>query len=85
MAQISALTSHLLRRAGFGARPDERDTYSRLSYVAAVDGLLNYDPNETDIDGSMGTPGYVGITTRGEFLPNSVIDELQTEYCHNRN
>lgn len=33
---------HLLRRAGFGATPDELATYSNLGYTGAVDRLLNY-------------------------------------------
>jgi uncharacterized protein (DUF1800 family) len=37
------LISHLLRRAGFGAAPDELDQYSKLGYDGAVDRLLNYD------------------------------------------
>jgi hypothetical protein len=36
MAELSPLTAHLLRRAGFGARPDERDAYSHIGYLAAV-------------------------------------------------
>ena len=33
--------AHLLRRAGFGASPDELDTYVALGYEGAVDRLLN--------------------------------------------
>ncbi len=80
MAQLSPLMSHLLRRAGFGARPDEIEAFSRLSYVAAVDGLTNYDPAETDIDGFIGTPGYAGITTRGQFSPTWVIDDARQRW-----
>src|SRR5436309_3543184 len=32
--------AHLLRRAGFGARPDELDRYAALGYEGAVAGLL---------------------------------------------
>jgi Protein of unknown function (DUF1800) len=33
---------HLLRRAGFGATPEELKSYSALGYTGAVDRLLNY-------------------------------------------
>ena len=36
-----ALMSHLLRRAGFGATPDEIDTYLELGYEATVEDLLH--------------------------------------------
>jgi uncharacterized protein (DUF1800 family) len=64
---------HLLRRAGFGATPDELEQYSRLSYTAAVDTLLNYEQIPDDVDSRIGTPGYAGITVQGEFQPNSNI------------
>ena len=34
---------HLLRRAGFGARPDELATVRTLSVDGAVDQLVNYE------------------------------------------
>ena len=38
----SAQIGHLLRRAGFGASPDELATYTGLGYNGAVNRLLNY-------------------------------------------
>jgi len=38
----STQTGHLLRRAGFGATPDELNTYRSLGFSGAVDRLLNY-------------------------------------------
>ena len=35
-------TGHLLRRAGFGARPSDFEDYARLSWEAAVDRVLDY-------------------------------------------
>ena len=80
MAQLTPLTAHLLRRAGFGARPDERADFAQLTYPAAVDALTNYDPATTDIDGTIGTPGYVGITTNGRFSPNLVINDARQRW-----
>ena len=38
----SVQIGHLLRRAGFGASPDDLATYKNLSYSDAVDRLINY-------------------------------------------
>ena len=66
---------HLLRRAGFGARPDELDYYGALSVAEAVDRLVEYDRVADDVDDKIGKPGYIGITTRGQFSPNSNITD----------
>jgi uncharacterized protein (DUF1800 family) len=80
MAQVTALVSHLLRRAGFGVGADERARFAGLSYAAAVDALTNYDPVSADVDGVIGTPGHVGITTRGAFLPNENITDTRQRW-----
>src|SRR5439155_17085654 len=64
---------HLLRRAGFGARPDELDTYGAMSIPQAVDALVNYERVSTDVDALIGRAGYVNVTTRGQFAPNTTI------------
>jgi len=64
---------HLLRRAGFGARPDELDMYGQMSITQAVDALLNFENVTTDVDSFIGKQGYVNVTTRGQFLPQSTI------------
>src|SRR5258706_2231392 len=64
---------HLLRRAGFGARPDELDTYGQMSISQAVDTLVNFERITTDVDSFIGKPGYVNVTTRGQFSPQSTI------------
>src|SRR5216683_3785435 len=63
----------LLRRAGFGARPDELDMYGQMSITQAVDALLNFENVTTDVDSFIGKQGYVNVTTRGQFLPQSTI------------
>ena len=69
---------HLLRRAGFGARPDELDAYGSMSVAQAIDALINYERVPDDVDGKIGQAGYVGITTRGQFSPQSnIIDSRQ--------
>ena len=81
MARPTPLVEHLLRRAGFGASPDERDRFARLTYPLAVATLTDFDPATTDIDDRIGTPGHVGITTRGRgFSPNNVINDARQRW-----
>ncbi|HKB12691.1 MAG TPA: DUF1800 domain-containing protein [Vicinamibacterales bacterium] len=69
---------HLLRRAGFGARPDEIDMYGQMSIPRAVDTLLNFDEIPDAVDGFIGQTGYVNVTLRGLFSPQSnIIDSRQ--------
>ena len=44
----SMQTGHLLRRAGFGANPDDLTTYRSLGFNGAVDRLLNYQQVSDD-------------------------------------
>ena len=80
MARPWPAVEHLLRRAGFGALPDEAAKYSRLTLPLAVASLVNFDPAKTDIDSRIGTPGYVGITTRGVFSPNTNITDARQRW-----
>jgi uncharacterized protein (DUF1800 family) len=69
---------HLLRRAGFGARPDELDMYGQMSIPDAVDFLVNYADVADTVDDFIGKPGYVNVTPRGQFLPQSnIVDARQ--------
>src|SRR5690242_9191909 len=76
----SPLHEHLLRRAGFGMTADETRRFTGISYLAAVDALVDFDPAATDIDAQIGTPGHVGITTRGQFSPNQVINDSRQRW-----
>src|ERR1044071_1236724 len=55
---------HLLRRAGFGARPDELATYRQESFTGAVTRLIEYDRIPDDVDSKIGKAGYV-LTSNG--------------------
>ena len=70
---VDRLTAHLLRRAGFGASSDEAVMYEDRTYPAILDDLLNYEQVPDDVDANIGLPGYVGVTARGAFSPNTVI------------
>src|SRR5512133_756048 len=71
---------HLLRRAGFGARADEVDTYTQMTTTAAVDALVNYTRIGDTVDDFISKDGYVGMTTRGQFSPSSVITDARQRW-----
>jgi uncharacterized protein (DUF1800 family) len=71
---------HLLRRTGFGARPDELFLYGELSIPQAVDALVNYERVVDDVDDNIGKSGYVGTTTRGQFSPQTNITDSRQRW-----
>jgi uncharacterized protein (DUF1800 family) len=71
---------HLLRRAGFGARPDELDVFREMSLPLAIDTLINYEDIPDLVDSLIGKPGYVGTTTRGQFSPQSNITDARQRW-----
>jgi uncharacterized protein (DUF1800 family) len=71
---------HLLRRAGFGARPDELDMYGQMSIRDAVDVLVNFEEVADSVDGLIGSPGYVNVTTRGQFAPQANITDARQRW-----
>lgn len=71
---------HLLRRAGFGARQDELDVYRTISIGGAITRLLEFERIPDDVDEKIGQAGYVGITTRGQFAPTSLITDARQRW-----
>jgi uncharacterized protein (DUF1800 family) len=80
MARPAPVVEHLLRRAGFGATPAEADQFSGYSYPVAVNRLLEYDAENADVDQFIGTPGYVGVTVRNRFQPNTRISDARQRW-----
>jgi len=74
------LIEHLLRRAGFGASPDDLATFSALSYAQAVDRLVNYESIPDTVDANIGKPGFVATTSTGPFSPNTVADDARQRW-----
>jgi len=79
MASGDQSIEHLLRRAGFGASADDLATFGALSYSQAVDRLINYESIPDTVDANIGKPGYVGMTSRGAFSPNTVADDARQQ------
>ena len=71
---------HLLRRAGFGATPAELAVAAGLPFPVLVDRLIDYEFTPDDVDSKIGQSGHVGVTTRGQFSPNTVIDDARQRW-----
>src|SRR6202040_506926 len=59
---------------------DELQLYGRLSTTSAVDTLLNYTTVPDDVDSRLQQPGYLGVTARGQFSPNSNITDARQRW-----
>src|SRR5262245_9526013 len=68
---------HALRRIGFGASRAELDSYAGRSLNSVIDSLLNYEQAPDDVDSNIGKREYVAVTTRGQFSPNTVINDAR--------
>jgi len=71
---------HLLRRAGFGASPEELATYANLSMGLAIDRLVGYESRPDDVDTRIGQTNVVGVTSRGAFSPNTSIEDARQRW-----
>jgi uncharacterized protein (DUF1800 family) len=80
MASLDESIRHLLRRAGFGASPQELSYYNEIGRAASVEALVDYEQFDDDVDAFIGQAGYVSVTTRGTFSPNSVINDARQRW-----
>jgi len=81
MAASDRQIEHLLRRAGFGARPDELAMYGAMSTGQAVSVLFGYDSIADDVDSFISTAGYVNISANGgAFSPQSNINHARQRW-----
>jgi uncharacterized protein (DUF1800 family) len=74
------MLQHVLRRLGFGASAADLELFGRLPLVGVVGYLLNYDRAPDDVDGKINDAAYIGVTTRGQFAPNSVINDARQRW-----
>ncbi|MBA3271929.1 MAG: DUF1800 domain-containing protein [Acidobacteria bacterium] len=61
----------------FGASSQDLERFSGWAPGHLVDYLLNYEQEVTDVDANIGNPEYVAVTTRGQFAPNTVINDAR--------
>ncbi len=74
------MLDHVLRRMGFGASTTELDRFARAPLVGVIGYLLNYDRAPDDVDAKINDPAYVGVVTRGQFQPNTVINDARQRW-----
>lgn len=74
------MQQHILRRMGFGASADDLASYGDLSSLALAQTLLNFEQVPDDVDANIGRPEYAGITTRGMFSPDTVINDARQRW-----
>ncbi|HEU0168490.1 MAG TPA: DUF1800 family protein, partial [Chloroflexota bacterium] len=67
--------AHLLRRAGFGATPDEIQSYAAKGLAATVDELVNYADQPDDLDAM-----YSKIS--GDLLDPHNLEDIQTWWLY---
>jgi uncharacterized protein (DUF1800 family) len=79
MARDSRI-EHLLRRAGFGAIQSELDHFIDIGFDATVDWLLDYPATPDKLTLYIQQPGFVGVTTRGTFSPNTVLVDARQRW-----
>ena len=77
MPRGDRVLEHVLRRLGFGADPSEVGRYAGRSIGSVIDTFLNYEQEADDVDTHIGSPDYIAVTTRGQFSPNTVINDAR--------
>jgi uncharacterized protein (DUF1800 family) len=68
---------HVLRRLTFGASTEDLQRFQGWGLGHVIDHLLNYEQETDDVDAHIGKPEYVSVTTRGQFAPNTVINDAR--------
>lgn len=68
---------HVLRRLAFGASARDLARFDDWSVAATIDYLLNYEQEIDDVDSHIGKAEYISVTTRGQFSPNTVINDAR--------
>jgi uncharacterized protein (DUF1800 family) len=68
---------HVLRRMAFGASSQDLSRFGGWAAGHVIDTLLNYEQEPDDADGNIGRAEYISVTTRGQFSPNTVINDAR--------
>ncbi|MGD9905187.1 MAG: DUF1800 domain-containing protein [Vicinamibacterales bacterium] len=74
------MLQHVLRRLGFGASAAELEIYARFPLIGVVGALLNYDRAPGDVDTKINDAAYIGVTARGQFSPNTVVNDARQRW-----
>ena len=68
---------HVLRRMAFGASSQDLARFDGWGTGHVIDSLLNYEQEPDDVDTNIGKAEYISVTTRGQFSPNTVINDAR--------
>jgi uncharacterized protein (DUF1800 family) len=71
---------HLLRRAAFGPTSADLVTFATAPVSSVIDYLVDYEAQPDDVDAKIGHSDYVSITTRGQFSPNTNIEDARQRW-----
>ena len=74
------MLQHVLRRLAFGASNADLEFFGRLPLIGVVGYLLNYDRAPDDVDAKINNAAYIGVTTRGQFSPNTVVNDARQRW-----
>ena len=77
MARGDRLLEHVLRRIGFGASVDDLSRYAGQTLATVIESLLEYEQAPNNVDDYINNPAYIAVTTRGQFAPNTVINDAR--------
>ena len=80
MSQLGPDIDHLLRRAGFGAGPEDVETFRDMSFAEAVAHLVDYEGRPDDVDGRIGRPDHPQVSTRDLFSPDIDINDARQRW-----
>jgi uncharacterized protein (DUF1800 family) len=81
MARGRPAVEHLLRRAGFGAGPEDLRAVEDMSTTDVLLYLLNYEDQPDDVDQKIGHPAYLSVVARaGGFAPNTNIEDARQRW-----
>ena len=81
MARARPTVEHLLRRAGFGAGPDDLRVVEKMSTSDVVAYLIDYENQPDDVDSKIGQSAYLSVVARGgAFSPNTNIEDARQRW-----
>jgi uncharacterized protein (DUF1800 family) len=81
MARSRPAVEHLLRRAGFGAGPEDLRLVEDMSTSDVLNHLLDFEKQADDVDQNIGHPGYLSVVARaGGFAPNTNIEDARQRW-----
>jgi uncharacterized protein (DUF1800 family) len=80
MARGSSQVEHLLRRAAFGPTATDLTRLANIPASVLTTQLLDYEFQPDEVDSKIGNADYVGITTRGQFSPNTSIEDARQRW-----